>query len=164
VSNDGGRPRGLHHIGYWVDDLDAGMASATQLLGVGPFTVLEHIDLGDFHFRGGPGNLDHSAAFAAWGPVLLELNCFHSAEPPELLAALGVKHGAVSHVSWTTDDLVGEGEHLEAAGCALITTSVGGAVANWFTGGPLFGHAVEIHQPPQRVLDFWASIRKAAAD
>jgi hypothetical protein len=66
-------------------------------------------------------------------------------------------------VSWTTDDLAAEGDHLSAAGCALLTTSVGGAVANWFAGGPLFAHPIEIHQPPQRVLDFWQSIRDESA-
>ncbi|MGH3068787.1 MAG: hypothetical protein ACRDND_14530 [Streptosporangiaceae bacterium] len=47
--------RGLHHIGYWTDDLDAAMAQATRLLGVGPFQVLKHADLGDFRqsVRGG---------------------------------------------------------------------------------------------------------------
>ena len=153
------RRRGLHHIGYWVDDLDAAMADAQRMLGVGPFKVLEHIDLGEFRFQGGAAVLDHSAAFTAWGPVLLELNQVHSVEPPELREALRIKHGAVSHVSWTTDDLEAEGEHMAAAGCALLTTSVGGAVANWFSGGPLFEHAVEIHQPPERVLNFWQSIR-----
>ena len=39
--------RGLHHIGYWTDDLDAAMAQAERLLGVGPFQVLAHVDLGD---------------------------------------------------------------------------------------------------------------------
>jgi hypothetical protein len=152
--------RGLHHIGYWVDDLDVAMADAQRLLGVGPFKVLEHIDLGDFRFLGSSAAvLDHSAAFTAWGPVLLELNQVHTVEPPELREALGIKHGAVSHVSWTTDDLDAEGAHMANAGCALLTTSVGGAVANWFSGGPLFGHAVEIHQPPERVLNFWQSIR-----
>lgn len=151
--------RGLHHIGYWVDNLDVAMADATRLLGVGPFKVLEHIDLGQFRFRGSESAvLDHSAAFTAWGPVLLELNQVHAVEPPELRAALGIKHGAVSHVSWTTDDLDAEGDHMAAAGCALLTTSVGGAVANWFSGGPLFGHPIEIHQPPERVLNFWKSI------
>ena len=57
------------------------------------------------------------------------------------------------------DDLDAEGEHMTAAGCALLTTSVGGAVANWFSGGSLFEHAIEIHQPPQQVLNFWQSIR-----
>ena len=103
--------RGLHHIGYWTDDLDAAMAQATEVLGVGPFQVLEHVDLGEFRFRGGPAVLDHSAAFTSWGPVLLELNVVHQVEPPELREALGVRPGAVSHVAWTTDDLEPEREH-----------------------------------------------------
>jgi len=152
--------RGLHHIGYWVDDLPAAMAQATQLLGVGPFRVLEHVDLGEFRFRGATAVLDHTAAFTSWGPVLLELNVVHEVDPPELRTALGIRPGAVSHVAWTTDDLAVENQHMEAAGCGLLTTSVGGAVANWFTGGPLFDHPIEVHQPPQGVLNFWRSIAK----
>jgi catechol 2,3-dioxygenase-like lactoylglutathione lyase family enzyme len=151
--------RGLHHIGYWTDDLDAAMAQATRLLGVGPFHVLEHVDLGDFRFHGEPATLDHSAAFAAWGPVLLELNVLHEAWPAGLREVLGGRPGTVSHVAWTTDDLGAEREHMAAAGCALLTTSAGGAVADWFSGGSLFGHPVEIHQPPVGVLNFWSSVR-----
>ena len=91
--------RGLHHIGYWTDDLDAAMAQATRLLGVGPFHVLEHVDLGDFRFRGVPATLDHSAAFAAWGPVLLELDQVHEVRPAALREALNVRPGTVSHVA-----------------------------------------------------------------
>ena len=125
--------RGLHHIGYWTDDLDAAMAQATRLLGVGPFQVLEHVNLGDFRFRGEPATLDHSAAFASWGPVLLELDQVHEVQPAALREALGVRPGTVSHVAWTTGDLGAEREHLTAAGCGLLTTSVGGAVADWFS-------------------------------
>ena len=85
------RARGLHHIGYWTDDLDAAMAQATRLLGVGPFQVLEHVGLGDFRFRGEPATLDHSAAFASWGPVLLELDQVHEVRPAALREALGVR-------------------------------------------------------------------------
>lgn len=150
--------RGFHHIGYWVDDLEQAMRDATELLGVGPFRVMEHIDLGDFHFQGGAGTLDHSAAFTQWGPIILELNQAHDVQPPALRSALGVAHGAVSHTSWWTTDLSAETEHLESAGCALLTTSVGGAVANWFSGGKLFGHPIEIHQPTPGVLGMWASL------
>jgi catechol 2,3-dioxygenase-like lactoylglutathione lyase family enzyme len=154
--------RGLHHIAYWVDDLDAAMASATDLLGVGPFRVMEHVGLGDFRFRGEPAVLDHSAAFTQWGPVILELNVAHNVQPPELREALGISHGAVSHTSWWTSDLEAEGAHLESAGCALLTTSVGGAVANWFTGGPLFAHPIEIHQPTPPVLGMWESLKSGS--
>jgi Glyoxalase/Bleomycin resistance protein/Dioxygenase superfamily len=156
--------RGLHHIAYWTDDLDAAMLQATELLGVGPFKVIEHVGLGDFRFRGEPAVLDHSAAFAQWGQVILELNVAHDVQPAELRTALGIAPGAVSHTSWYTDDLAAEGEHLAASGCALLTTSVGGAVANWFTGGPLFAHPIEIHQPTPPVLGMWAAVRHESAE
>jgi catechol 2,3-dioxygenase-like lactoylglutathione lyase family enzyme len=154
--------RGLHHIGYWVDDLPDAIARAEQLLGIGPFQVLEHVDLGEFRFRGEPAVLDHSAAFAAWGPVLLELNVVHGVEPSELRTALGVAPGHVSHVAWTTDDLADENDHLASAGCPLLTTSVGGAMANWYGGGALFDHPIEVHQPPPGVQQFWQSVFDAA--
>ena len=75
--------------------------------------------------------------------------------PAALREALGVRPGTVSHVAWTTGDLGAEREHMAGAGCGLLTTSAGGAVADWF-GAPLFGHPVEIHQPAGPVLDFWA--------
>jgi hypothetical protein len=150
--------RGLHHIGYWVDDLPTAMTQATELLGIGPFRVIEHVDLGDFSFRGEPAVLDHSAAFAQWGPVILELNQAHDVQPRALRKALGVAPGAVSHTSWWVSDLAAETRHMERQGCALLTSSVGGAVANWFTGGSLFAHPIEIHQPTPGVLGMWTSL------
>ena len=137
------------------------MAQATRLLGVGPFQVLNHVDLGDFRFRGERATLDHSAAFAAWGAVLLELDQVHDVRPAALREALGVRPGAVSHVAWTTDDLDTERDRMTGAGCGLLTTSAGGAVADWFSGGRLFGHPVEVHEPTAPVLAFWESVRAA---
>jgi hypothetical protein len=156
--------RGFHHIGYWVDDLDAAMEQATALLGVGPFRVISHVDLGDFRFEGEPAVLDHSAAFAQWGPVILELNVAHDVQPPALREALGVAPGAVSHTSWFTNDLAAEGEHMTDNGCALITSSVGGAVANWFSGGALFAHPIEIHQPTAGVLGMWSAVKAESTE
>jgi hypothetical protein len=150
--------RGLHHIAYWVDDLDVAMAEATKLLDVGPFRVIEHVDLGDFRYEGEPAVLDHSAAFTQWGPVILELNQVFDVQPAGLREALRIAPGAVSHTSWWTDDLAAEGEHLAGSGCALITASVGGAVANWYSGGSLFAHAIEIHQPTAGVRGMWDSL------
>jgi catechol 2,3-dioxygenase-like lactoylglutathione lyase family enzyme len=155
--------RGLHHIGYWVDDLAAAVAWAEGFLGAGPFTVLPHISVGEtFRFRGQPAQFDHSAAFGQWGPVILELGTVHRIDP-DLAVALHVGHGNVSHVAWTTDDLTTEGRDLAVAGCPLLTTSRSVAWADWFEGGPVFGHPVEIHQPTPPVLGMWQSVHDAAA-
>jgi len=33
----------LHHVGYWVDDLDAALKRWNTDLGVGPFQVIDHV-------------------------------------------------------------------------------------------------------------------------
>ncbi|CAN5284291.1 hypothetical protein BH09ACT1_BH09ACT1_09830 [soil metagenome] len=158
TSAESGPHRGFHHIAYWVDDLETARKQATALLGVGPFKTIDHVDLGEFRFDGEPAVLDHSASFTQWGPVILELNQVHHVEPESLRGALGISNGAVSHTSWFTDDLAAETEHLVGSGCALLTTSVGGAVANWFSGGSLFAHPIEIHEPTPPVAAMWASL------
>jgi len=82
----------------------------------------------------------------------------HRVEPDALREALGISPGAVSHTSWWTNDLAAEGQHMAESGCALITSSVSGAVANWFSGGPLFAHPIEIHQPTEGVWNMWKSL------
>ena len=146
----------LHHVGYWVDDLDEAVARAVDTLGVGPFLVHRHVRFASFTLADGtevtdPDHFDHTAAFAAWGPVVLELGQVHTVHP-DLAAAYGLpgaagpRPGQVGHVSWVVDDLAAETERLEALGCPLIHTSNLGAVSvAWHQGGPLFPHPIEVH-------------------
>jgi catechol 2,3-dioxygenase-like lactoylglutathione lyase family enzyme len=74
---------GLHHVGYWVPDLGVAVEHARRTLGIGPFLVARHVRFDTFRLADGtaimdPGYLDHSAAFAAWGPIVLELAEVHS--------------------------------------------------------------------------------------
>ena len=111
----------LHHIGYWVDDLDAAMKQWSRDLGIGPFHVIEHVPFDSFVLdRRRPGRradvvFDHSAAFAAWGPVVVELGQVHAIDD-RLAAAYDVTPGAVSHVSWVVPDVEQESARLDTAG------------------------------------------------
>jgi catechol 2,3-dioxygenase-like lactoylglutathione lyase family enzyme len=140
----------LHHVGYWVDDLDDAVDRAVRTLGVGPFLVHRHVAFQSFTLADGtamtdPGYLDHSAAFAAWGPIVLELAEVHTAHP-DLVAAYGIRTGGVGHVSWVVDDLGAESARLQALGCPLIhTASLGAVNVAWHDGGPLFAHPIEVH-------------------
>lgn len=156
------RVRALHHIGYWVDDLHTAIDWAEQALGAGPFTIIQNVDLGEsFRFHGQPAVLDHSIAFGHWGSVIIEFNQAHDVTP-ELARKLHVGHGNVSHICWTTDDLQVEAAHMAQVGCPLLTTSRSGAWADWFEGGPIFGHPIEIDEPTQGVLNMWSSVEEAA--
>jgi len=62
--------RSLHHVGYWVDDLDAALKRWGEDLGVGPFEVIGHLTFDSFVlFVDGQEHrdvvFDHSSAFAA---------------------------------------------------------------------------------------------------
>jgi catechol 2,3-dioxygenase-like lactoylglutathione lyase family enzyme len=141
----------LHHVGYWVADLDSAMKQWTRDLGVGPFEVIEHVTFEHFVLTVGEKThedvvFDHAAAFAAWGPLVVELNQVHAIDD-RLAAALSPIPGAVSHVSWMVPDVTEESARLTRLGCRLINTAVSGPVTvAWHEGGPLFGHPVELHQ------------------
>ena len=96
---------------------------------------------------------DHSAAFAAWGPVVVELGQVHAIDD-RLAAAYGINPaangahpGAVSHVSWVVPDVEQESARLARLGCRLINTARSGPISvAWHHGGPLFPHPIELHQ------------------
>ena len=158
----------LHHIGYWVEDLATGVERAVRDLGVGPFLVHEHIGFDAWEY--GPDvaqepqhvRFDHSAAFAAWGPVVLELGQVHDIDPG-LAQAYGVRPGAVSHVSWVVEDLAAEAARLEGLGCRFVNSARTGPIhVSWHTGGPLFPHPVELHEANPAILGMHARLAALA--
>ena len=159
--------RPLHHIGYWVEDLEAGAERAVRTLGVGPFLVHPHVRFESFELADGtqiddPTYFDHSAAFTAWGPVVLELGQVHTAHP-DLAEAYGIRTSGVSHVSWVVDDLAEESARLEAVGCRLIHTSSLGAVrVAWHDGGTTFPHPIEVHQAGAPILGMYGRLTALA--
>ena len=160
---------GLHHIGYWVPDLSAAAEAMARTLGIGPFLVHRHVSFDSFRLADGteitdPAFFDHSAAFAAWGPIVLELAEVHSVDDG-LAAAYGIAFDRIGHVSWVTDDLAAEGARLEAAGCRPIHRAVTGAVqVAWYDGGSLFPHPIESHQAGPPILGMHGRLAAAARD
>jgi methylmalonyl-CoA/ethylmalonyl-CoA epimerase len=158
----------LHHVGYWVENLDQAVERAVQTLGVGPFLVHRDIRFGSFTLADGteitdPGYLDHSAAFAAWGSVVLELGQVHRIDP-ELGAAYGIPRAGVGHVSWLVPDLDAESARLAGLSCRLIHTAALGEVqVAWHDGGPLFPHPIEVHRAGGPILAMLPRLAALAA-
>ncbi|MEV6841927.1 VOC family protein [Actinoplanes sp. NPDC051411] len=156
-----------HHFGYWVPDLAAAVERAARTLGIGPFLVHRHVVFDTFRMADGteitdPAFFDHTAAFAAWGPVVLELGEVHSIDG-SLAAAYGIGFDRIGHVSWVTEDLAAEGVRLEAAGCRPIHEAVTGAVhVAWYTGGTLFPHPIELHRAGPPILGLHDRLAAAA--
>jgi catechol 2,3-dioxygenase-like lactoylglutathione lyase family enzyme len=154
----------LHHIGYVVEDLRAGVERFSAATGAGPFLAMEHIPFDAVTFAGGPAVYDHSSAFGQWGPLLVELTQVHEAQPAGLAAALVAPGAGVGHVAWLADSLDDEIERLRTAGLTPFHSGDSGPVhAVWFDGGPLVGHPIEVLARCDEILGFYAMVREAAA-
>ena len=153
----------IHHVGYVVEDLRAGVERFARDFGAGPFFAMEHIAFDEVTYERGPAVYDHSSAFGAWGPILVELTQVHDARPAGLAAAFTAPGRGIGHVAWLTDDLEAETARLEAAGLHRFHTGRTGPVsAGWFDGGAQFGHPVEVLQRSPPLLGFYAMLRGAA--
>ena len=153
----------LHHIGYVVHDLRAGVERFAAEFGAGPFFAMEHIEFDEVSYLGRPAVYDHSSAFGRWGPILVEITQVHEVQPAGLRDALVAPGGGVGHVAWLVDSLKEETERLRAAGLPPFHEGrAGPAHAMWFNGGPLLGHPVEVLQRSEELLGFYRMIGKAA--
>jgi catechol 2,3-dioxygenase-like lactoylglutathione lyase family enzyme len=161
--------RPVHHVGYWVDNLDEAIDRAVRTLGVGPFLVHRNVRFDTFTLANGTevtdaSYFDHTAAFASWGPIVLELGQVHAADP-QIAAAYGIRTGDVGHVSWVVDDLAAESKRLDGLGCQLIHTAALGAVSvAWHDGGELFPHPIEVHRAGPPILGMHARLTALSQD
>jgi hypothetical protein len=155
----------IHHVGYVVEDLRAGVERFARDFGAGPFFTMEHIPFDEATYDGGAAVYDHSSGFGAWGPILVELTQVHDAQPAGLRDALTAPGRGIGHVAWLADDLEVETDRLTAAGLRPFHTGRTGPVsAVWFDGGDAFGHPVEVLRRGPEVLGFYDVVRSAAED
>ncbi len=156
-------PPPIHHIGYVVEDLRAGVARYASALGAGPFFAIEHIVFDQVTYRGAPAVYDHSSAFGQWGPILIELTQVHDAQPEGLGAALTAPGTGIGHVAWLADSLEDETARLGGLGIEPFHTGATGPVsAVWFDARPLFGHPLEVLRDCEQLRGFYAMVRGAS--
>lgn len=154
----------IHHIGYAVDDLQAGAEHFARALGAGPFFGMEHLEFDHVDYLGEPAVYDHSSAFGQCGPILIELTEVHDAQPQGFRDALVKPGGGVGHVAWLVESLEDEVARLQAAGHTPFHSGrTGPASAVWFRGGEPLGHPLEVLQSRQELLGFYAMVRAAAS-
>ena len=113
--------------GYVVRDLERAARHWTQVVGVGPFYLLEHIDFGEVLFRGKPTQIDLSVAVAYWGDMQVELICQHDDSPSIYTEFARAKGEGLQHVGVMTDSIPDHLQRLKAAGVEPVQW---GATAN----------------------------------
>ena len=122
----------MEQIGIVVDDFDDPIKHWTKNLNVGPFFILEHLDLNDVYYNGNNANIDFSVALAYSGDIQIELIKQHCETPSIYNDYVNNKKNSVHHFCTFTTNINDDLEILESQGYKNIQggkTQDGGSFA-----------------------------------
>ena len=148
-------------IAFVPKDFDAAIRHWTQVMGMGPFFLVENIQLDDSRYLGAPNECLFSIALAYWGDLQIELIRQQNDAPSIYRDVAGQ---GLHHTCLITDDISAARSIAEQAGASLLVegkVGADGAVIYIDTGGGP-GTIVEILQPATGMLDLFAMIREAS--
>jgi hypothetical protein len=154
-------------LGFVVPDLERA-AGHWARLGVGPFFLLEHIQLAECSYRGAPVSFDMSVAVGQWGPVQVELIRQNDAVPTIYTQFDGSRAGGLQHLGVMTDSVADHLERLAAHGIAPVQA---GSTANGIRfayvntdvlPGAHPGGMIELIEHGPAIDGFFAMVREAA--
>jgi hypothetical protein len=154
-----------HHFGYVVDDLATAARQWHAMAGVGPFLVLPHVHFDELTVDGRPTVIDHTTAFAAHGPALIELQVMHSLPDHATRYFRPSGHVGLNHVAYAVDDLGGASAELVGQGLPNAVRATGsGVTVALHDATPTLGFLVELHQNGEFLTSFTELVRQAARD
>ena len=144
-------------LAYAVDDVWAGAARFAATTGAGPFFISAHIDVPVARVRGVASTFDHSSAYGQWGDVMVELVQEHT-------PAIGPAAGALHHLAFMVASLTDATTACAAQGWPelLHATTGGGQQFVFCDARADLGHLVELYEPSERLLAFYAAVAGAA--
>jgi Glyoxalase/Bleomycin resistance protein/Dioxygenase superfamily len=147
-------------IAYAVSDVHAAAGKWRDGQGAGPFVISEHIALQTARVRGvdGPGSaFDHSSAYGQWGQIMVELVHEHT-------APLGATSG-LHHMAFFVDSIEETAAALIKAGMpeVLRASTASGMAFAFHDARAELGHFIEIYEPNERLLGFYAHVRALAS-
>lgn len=152
-------------IAYLPEDFDATLKYWTETIGVGPFFLLQNVQLGEMKYRGAPTDAIFSIAIGYWGDIQIELIRAENDAPSIYCGEYAVRD-RVHHVCIFVDSMVDARRACAEAGAEiLVEGKVGDSGEVIYVdagGGP--GHVIELLQPMAGSEGLFAMMRDAARD
>ncbi len=148
-------------IAFVPEDFDAAITYWTEVMGVGPFFLIENIHLPDSRYLGEPNHCIFSIALAYWGDVQIEL-IRQENDAPSIYR--GAKGQGMHHVCVLTDNIAKARKLSEDVGAQVLVegrVDPDGAVLYVDSGGGP-GTIVEILQPASGSEGLFAMIKAAS--
>jgi hypothetical protein len=133
-------------------------------VGAGPFFVASHIQLLDVMCRGRPGTFDHTSAYGQWGALMVELVEDHSVDSSPVRDVYTPGETGLHHLAFFVDPLDEALKWLLARGheLAMSARTAAGTEFHFVDARATHGHMLELYEPSDRVLAFYASVADAA--
>lgn len=153
----------IAQIAYLPEDFDAALKYWTETVGVGPFFLMENIELGEMKYRGAPSDARFSIAIGYWGDVQIELIRAENDSPSIYTGEYAVKDH-VHHICIFVESIAAARAACAAVGAEiLVEGKVGDSGEVIYVdagGGP--GHVIELLQPMDGSAELFAMMRDAA--
>jgi len=159
--------RAIMQLGYVVENLDEALEHWTQAMGVGPFFVMEGLEILDTRYRGQATDIDLTVALAYSGTMCVELIKQNDEEPSvysELLERTGC--GGFHHWAIGTEQFDEEVARYRSRGYDEAFSgkvAVGDQYAYMDTQEDL-GGMIELIKLTPAVRELFGNIEAAAAD
>jgi uncharacterized protein (AIM24 family) len=152
--------------GYVVRDLERAMHHWTQVVGVGPFFVLEHIEFAELLLRGEPTRIDLSVAVAYWGDVQVELIYQEGAAPSIYSEYAAAKGEGLQHVGVMTESVEAHLQELRAVGVKPVQwgATAAGIRFAYVNTDQHSGGMIELIERGRAIESFFNMAREAARD
>lgn len=155
----------IMQLAYLPSDFDASLKYWTETMGVGPFFLIENVQLGDARYRGAPSEAVFSIALAYWGDVQIELVRPEN-DAPSLYSGDYAVRDRLHHVCVLVDSIADARKACADAGAEVMFEGKvgedGEVIYVDFGGGP--GHIVEILQPMSGSEGLFRMIKDAGAN
>lgn len=110
----------IMQLAFVPKDFDAAVRHWTQVMGVGPFFMIEDIHLEGMKYRGKPTDAVFDLALAYWGDLQIELIRPRDNHPSIYRGEYGATGNGLHHVCILVDDLANARAVCEAAGAEVV--------------------------------------------
>jgi len=149
-------------LAFVPEDFDAAVTHWTQVMGVGPFFIIEGIHLEGMKYRGEPTDAVFDLALAYWGDVQIELIRPRDNHPSIYRGAYGATGNGLHHVCILVDDLAEARRVCDEAGAeVVIEGNFGTSQVIYVDPGTGPGTLVEILQQAKDGPDLFGMIKAA---
>ena len=148
-------------LAFVPDDFDAAVQYWTEVMGVGPFFLIENIHLDGMKYRGAPTDAVFTLALAYWGDIQIELIRAENDAPSIYSGEYAATEG-VHHVCILVDDIAHARRVCKQQGAeVVIEGKFGASEVIYVDPGKGTGHLVEILQQDPSGPDLFGMIKQA---